>query len=901
MSESKTINPENQVKASNNEDELLPFPSLPPNTTESSTHQRPKPRLNVVRRGRADTLPPSFSYSFPFSPPPPPPGLKNSNSNSDLKAISTSSIPTPKSIPSLGRTNSSGNRMRGATFSVPPSSLPPQFAHPNPYGSFYSNNSLPSMKGGLQAVDESEQAIIKHLGLDDHDNGPNEQKRNLPESKTIAALKNLGRNRSRSFNVAGNYNDSQQMNNNPPNINTTPPQPRLTLRQARARAISVGFLNQEELFDAFPELDALIDSDDEKNSHLQISQRIQEETSWASQDYEDEYNEMAPPPLPSRSLWVGNLDPNVSSNDLLALFSPYGPIESLRVLPEKECAFVNFHSLEDAIKAKDDMQGGRMGSLNIRIGFGKADPTYATTTEVQTTNPTRALWIGNISASTSSAILQSIFSNFGIVESARVLVHKNCGFVNFTTVEAAQKARDTMNGKEISGSVVRIGYGKAPPPGETSNKTNRPINPIPLSQLGIQLDEVQSPISDNSFNEIKGNKENKEDNMNQLEESINKMKLEENINNPNYGVYENGNLLGMDEKLVSFPYKSIVPNLPNNEIRIDQNTLKEKRKGLDGHVHSDNYNRIFDELFELAVELCTDYVGNTIIQKMMEKGDIEHRTLLIKKVSPYMASIGCHKNGTWAIQKMIDCATTDEQFKIISESLKPYTPPLLLDQYGNYVVQCCLKFGPKYNQFIFDAIHARFWDIVHGRFGTRAVRTCLDSKFSNNQQKKLVAIALVNHGLFLSTDANGSILITWLLDTSTVSGRYRSLVPQFSVHLPVLCTHKLASLTILKIINQRIEPDARENLIEAIFFTEDESVLEAVLSDSNYGLGLVQKILQSSCISMETKDKIADKVRLTLNQLQLNHNHIYGQLINDLANHNNENENNMNSNNNGFY
>lgn len=91
-------------------------------------------------------------------------------------------------------------------------------------------------------------------------------------------------------------------------------------------------------------------------------------------------------------MWVGNLDASITANELLALFSPYGPIESLRVLPDKECAFINFQCLDDAIRAKDDMQGGRMGSLNIRIGFGKADPTYATASaDMQTSQPTRAL------------------------------------------------------------------------------------------------------------------------------------------------------------------------------------------------------------------------------------------------------------------------------------------------------------------------------------------------------------------------------------------------------------------------------------------------------------------------------------------------------------------------------
>jgi protein JSN1 len=42
------------------------------------------------------------------------------------------------------------------------------------------------------------------------------------------------------------------------------------------------------------------------------------------------------------------------------------------------------------------------------------------------TMPTRALWIGSIPGTTSSATLLQIFSPFGPVESARVLMHKVC-------------------------------------------------------------------------------------------------------------------------------------------------------------------------------------------------------------------------------------------------------------------------------------------------------------------------------------------------------------------------------------------------------------------------------------------------------------------------------------------
>ncbi|KAJ1671523.1 hypothetical protein GGF38_000744, partial [Coemansia sp. RSA 25] len=43
--------------------------------------------------------------------------------------------------------------------------------------------------------------------------------------------------------------------------------------------------------------------------------------------------------VPTRSLWVGNVDPRLSSHELAAQFGKYGRVESLRLLPDKECAF----------------------------------------------------------------------------------------------------------------------------------------------------------------------------------------------------------------------------------------------------------------------------------------------------------------------------------------------------------------------------------------------------------------------------------------------------------------------------------------------------------------------------------------------------------------------------------
>ncbi len=142
---------------------------------------------------------------------------------------------------------------------------------------------------------------------------------------------------------------------------------------------------------------------------------------------------------------------------------------------------------------------------------------------------------------------------------------------------------------------------------------------------------------------------------------------------------------------------------------------------------------------------------------------------MLECLAPHLAMIGIHKNGTWAAQKIIDCAATEEEMVIIAQNLRPYCPPLMLDQYGNYVVQyvnergvviqnsrttyrCCLKFGPPMNEFIIDSMIDRLWEIAQGRFGARSMRAVLESPLvTMNQQVSIPPVFLIwqrpHHGL----------------------------------------------------------------------------------------------------------------------------------------------------------
>ncbi|OZJ03491.1 hypothetical protein BZG36_04032 [Bifiguratus adelaidae] len=574
----------------------------------------------------------------------------------------------------------------------------------------------------------------------------------------------------------------------------------------------------------------------------------------------------APNP-PSRSLWLGNIDPNLTRSHLLELFSPFGQIESLRIVPEKECAFINFKSVEEVLHARDEVLnawGGRIGNNIVRVGFGKLEGVSGVS--VTGEQPTRALWIGNLPPLTTVTQLQSIFQPFGAIESARILTHKNCGFINFVMLEDAMRSKAALHNTEILGAgtgPVRIGFAKVP---------SSPLTPgDDLKSKRISSNSAES-IQDLCWTTIEGLQDSASNN--QERNAIMAEFKSDTDEGPS-----------IDDAPGGVEYFNTIPMLPEpSEIRrVDTVRLREMRKRLDNPNTSSKEVEAFAlECMDSCVDLCSDYIGNTVIQKLFERCVETTKQQMLSMIAPHLASIGIHKNGTWAAQKIIEFSRTPAQVELICNNLRPFVPPLMVDQFGNYVVQCCLRIGPSRSQFIFDAIVERLWEIAQGRFGARSIRATLESPHISRNQQKYLAAAIVQNAIPLSTNANGSLLVTWLLDTSNLNGRYRTLAPKFLPHLGQLCTHKLASSNILKIINQRHEADAQELLLGSIFFGSLDSVLEEILRDQVQGVGVIQKVLSSGAVNMTDKINIAQKIKIVLTNLKVQHQQGYRRLIEEV-------------------
>ncbi|KAJ6658529.1 hypothetical protein lerEdw1_019916 [Lerista edwardsae] len=76
------------------------------------------------------------------------------------------------------------------------------------------------------------------------------------------------------------------------------------------------------------------------------------------------------------AVWVGNLTPQVTQEVLLRCFQPFGPIDSIRRLPRRFCAFVNYTRKEAAEAAFRTLQGAEVEGSRLLLQL--KHPAHAT-------------------------------------------------------------------------------------------------------------------------------------------------------------------------------------------------------------------------------------------------------------------------------------------------------------------------------------------------------------------------------------------------------------------------------------------------------------------------------------------------------------------------------------------
>ncbi|KAI5956288.1 hypothetical protein KGF54_000763 [Candida jiufengensis] len=577
------------------------------------------------------------------------------------------------------------------------------------------------------------------------------------------------------------------------------------------------------------------------------------------------------------------------------------------------------------------------------------------TTNFENTNlgPTKFLLFDNLPLFIDSIKLFSILNNsnsqnkFGTVISVKITITttSKLALIECSNIETAMNLKANFNHLEIvPGNTLYVAFAKVEQPNFQSQ--NQPQQQTPQSQPLQQPQQQSKPDYSKHSQSHSDGSIDFEHTTTKTNISAVQVNLMESITKLSSTVQADlKKIQSMINKCLTYPNDQYQDNFgplpdPIPLRQFDSPTLRELRKVLENKESGliDQNNELSNiDLEELALamldelpEICHDYLGNTIVQKLFTLiKDPLIKLMMVKEITPYLTQLGIHKNGTWAIQKVISLCLSDyQQMYLIGASLKPYSVKLFNDQFGNYVIQGCIKFGSPYNDFVFEAMIDNFLEISFGRFGARCIRTILESYHDptnptktlvTNEQVLVIAGLIVEYANELVVNTNGSLLITWYLDTFVdCDHKIELLMNKFLPCIKHLCVHKLANLTILKLLNVRIDQTSRQTIIDTIFGNTEN--LEFILQESdnntlNSGPLFIYKILsypiltdlaapylptikrllmEINIINYHNYKKLMDEVGLSSSRLNRN----VSMKRNGRRNNNNNNHNNNNNNNN---
>lgn len=164
----------------------------------------------------------------------------------------------------------------------------------------------------------------------------------------------------------------------------------------------------------------------------------------------------------SRTVYLGNIPPETSAEEILGHVRS-GQIESVRLLPDKNCAFISFldgasatHFHSDAILKKLAIRG-----QDIKIGWGK--PSQVPTSvalAVQQSGASRNVYLGNLSEDITEDELREDLGKFGPIDTVKIVREKAIGFVHFLSIGNAIKAVSQLP-QEVKWQAPRkVYYGK---------------------------------------------------------------------------------------------------------------------------------------------------------------------------------------------------------------------------------------------------------------------------------------------------------------------------------------------------------------------------------------------------------------------------------------------------------
>ncbi|KAG5543502.1 hypothetical protein RHGRI_016284 [Rhododendron griersonianum] len=161
------------------------------------------------------------------------------------------------------------------------------------------------------------------------------------------------------------------------------------------------------------------------------------------------------------SLYVGDLDFEVTDSQLYDLFNNVGQVVSVRVCRDLSTrrslgyGYVNYSNPQDAARAMELLNFTPLNGKTIRVMYSHRDPSIRRSGSAN-------IFIKNLDKAIDNKALHDTFSSFGNILSCKIATDpsgqsKGYGFVQFDNEESAQNAIDKLNGMLINDKQVYVG------------------------------------------------------------------------------------------------------------------------------------------------------------------------------------------------------------------------------------------------------------------------------------------------------------------------------------------------------------------------------------------------------------------------------------------------------------
>jgi len=181
-----------------------------------------------------------------------------------------------------------------------------------------------------------------------------------------------------------------------------------------------------------------------------------------------------------KTLFVGNLAHTVTQEGLHQFFSKFGTVVRVKLMSQKNHAFITYSERSEAVAAKSSAHGEMFETRPLRINWGtetnNADASsqqrsnfaapYATSAVPQLqqqdsggSSVTTTLFVGNLAPTTDEEILRATFGPYGTITRVKLNPEKHFGFVSFETREEASAAKTALNEVPLIARPMRINWG----------------------------------------------------------------------------------------------------------------------------------------------------------------------------------------------------------------------------------------------------------------------------------------------------------------------------------------------------------------------------------------------------------------------------------------------------------